>query len=124
MHHRANRHNQSFKTMQKIDLTRNEKQTLRLLAAGLWCPDTMPYHRFAAGCIGLERKGLAKCAWASGHELADAHITTEGEIYLAINPTLRNPIEWKWIITTIITFGAFIVSVVALLTACRALNQI
>lgn len=110
--------------MQKVRLTRNEKRTLRLLAAGLWCPDSMPFHQFAAGCIGLKRKGFAQCTRVSGHELADAQITTEGETYLAINPTLRNPIEWKWIITTIITFGAFIVSVVALLTACRALNQL
>lgn len=110
--------------MKRIRLSRNEKRVLRLLNADLWCPDTMPFHKFAAGCIGLERKGLAQCAWASGHELVDAVITMEGKFYIAENPSLRNPVDWKWIITTAITAGTLIVAIAALLTACRAIQSI
>lgn len=110
--------------MQRIRLTRNEKRVLRLLSADLWCPDTMPYHKFAEGCIGLECKGLAKCAWASVHKLVDAIITTEGKVYIAENPSLRNPVDWKLAITTAITTGTLIVSIAALLTACHAIQSI
>lgn len=72
-----------------------------------------PYHVFAA-CVGsMERKGLAKGAWAYGHELVGARITSFGEEYLSINPMLRNPVDWKWVIATSIALVAAVASIIS-----------
>ncbi len=102
--------------MKRIRLTKDEKQALRLLTSVGWCPDTFPFHRFALGVEGLEEKGLAMAAWASGHELVSAEITTKGEVYLALNPSLRNPVDWKWVIGTAIALATLL----HLLVACRS----
>lgn len=80
--------------MKRIRLSKDEKTALRLLASVGWCPDTYPFHRFAGGVEGLQSKGFALAAWASGHELVSADLTTKGETYLALNPSLRNPVDW------------------------------
>ena len=68
--------------MQRIRLTKREKKVLRLLHNDCGCLDTYPDHVFSA-CVGsLERKGPAKGAWVSGHELASAELTDLGEYYL------------------------------------------
>ena len=54
----------------------------------------------------------------SGHELEDVRITKYGKIYFATNPNLRNPIDWKWIITTIIAVASAIFGAMALFVAC------
>lgn len=103
--------------MKRIKLSKDEKQAMRLLASVGWCPDTYPFHRFALGVEGLEEKGLALAAWASGHELVSAGLTTKGETYLALNPSLRNPVDWKWVIGTAIA----LVTLLHLLAACQSL---
>lgn len=109
--------------MQRVKLTRNERMVLRLLNAGLDCPPSFPQHKYIAGCIGLEKIGFAQCMWATGHELVAADITTEGETYLALNPQLRNPINWKWLIGTALAAASLAISIIAFLIACKALNQ-
>ena len=103
--------------MERIRLSKEEKQVLRLLSNGMGCPDTYPFHIFAACVDSLERKGLAKGAWAEGHKLVNACITGRGKAYLLANPSLRNPVDWKWVITTAI------VAVAVLFVACTLLNR-
>ena len=109
--------------MQKIRLTRNEKRLLRNIAAGVdYWPDGMCDSAVACAASEFERKGLIRAAWASGHILVDAVLTDIGRSYIVNNPHLWNPIDWKWIITTIIAFGTLIVAFAALLTACNAVR--
>ena len=104
--------------MERISLTRSEKEVLRLLGGGLGCPDGYPRHVFCTCAASLERKGLARCAWAAGHKLVDARITPYGREYLALNPRLRNPIDWKWVVTTAIALGAAVAGFLALFMSC------
>lgn len=109
--------------MERIRLSKEEKQVLRLLRDVACCPDTYPLHIFAACVDSLERKGLAKGAWDSGHKLVDARITAIGNTYLSLNPSLRNPVDWKWVITTVIAIVAAVAGVAALFVACSLLNR-
>ncbi len=84
--------------MERIHLTRREKETLRLIASGCVCPPSYPLHLFVASVRTLELKGVVKGAWQEGGQLEDACLTAYGREYLALNPLLRNPIDWKWII--------------------------
>lgn len=86
--------------MKRIRLSSEEKTVLRMLANGFGCPDIYPRHVFVSAVGSLERKGLAQGAWTEEHDLDDARITWQGKVYLAHNPTLRNPVDWKWIVTT------------------------
>ena len=109
--------------MKRIRLTRREKEVLRLLHNGCGCPDSYPFRIFAACIAELERKGLAKGAWASGHKLVSARISSFGMEYISINPRLRNPIDWKWIITTAIALEAAIAATAALFVSCIILQR-
>lgn len=104
--------------MERISLTKQEKQVLRLLNACCGCPDNYPFYIFASCINSLERKGLAKGMWGESHKLVDARITSMGRTYIALNPNLRNPIDWKWIITTAIALTAAITAIVALFISC------
>ena len=103
---------------EKVTLTKKEKEVLRLVASVGNCPDTYPLDVFTFCVDSLQRKGLVKGAWASGHELADVRLTDAGRSYIALNPTLQNPIDWRWIITTAVSIIAVIASIIALFLSC------
>lgn len=110
--------------MEQIGLTKQEKTVLRLLASGCnECPDAYPRHIFVSCVRSLEHKGLAKGAWQEGGEMEDARITPFGREYLAENPSLRNPVDWRWVITTAIATVAALASIVALFVSCSLLNK-
>lgn len=101
--------------MERIKLSKCEKNAIRILSTSSgWPVDTYPFHKFALGVEGLEQKGLARAAWASGHELVDAALTSRGEQYFALNPRLTNPIDWK-LITALVSAAA---TIAALFVAC------
>lgn len=107
--------------MERILLTKREKEVMRLLQSG-GCPSTYPQHVFASCIDTLERKGLAKGAWASGHELVDARLTSYGRTYITLNPSLRNPVDWKWLITTAIAVMGVMAAVAAIFISCSLTN--
>lgn len=110
--------------MERIRLTKQEKTVLRLLASGCnECPDAYPRHIFVSCIRSLEQKGLAKGAWQEGGEMEDARLTPFGREYLAENPSLRNPVDWRWVITTAIATVAALASIVALFVSCSLLNK-
>jgi len=104
--------------MERIRLSKNEKEVLRLVSLGDICPDTYPKHTFALCVRSLERKGLVKGAFIEGGDVEGARLTRNGRDYLIENPGLRNPIDWKWWIGTSIGVATFIVVLIALLIAC------
>lgn len=55
--------------------------------------------------------------------MVDARITPFGREYLAMNPSLRNPVDWRWVITTAIATVAALASIVALFVSCSLLNK-
>ena len=109
--------------MERIFLSKEEKTVLRMLANGCGCPDTYPRHVFVSAVGSLEWKGLAQGAWTEGYDLDDARITRQGKVYLAQNPTLRNPVDWRWVITTAIATVAAVAGMAALFVSCSLLNK-
>lgn len=109
--------------MKRLKLSRCEKRLLRTIALGVeYPPEGMSKEAIICAATELERVGLIKAAWASGHEYIAGRLTEYGKAYMLRNPHLHNPIDWKWIITTIIAVATFAVALAALLTACRMIN--
>lgn len=107
--------------MERIKLSKDEKRVLRLVASGGLQPDTISESIFN-GCVrSLEREGLVKGAYVEGGGVEAARLTSEGRLFLAENPNLRNPIDWKWWITTAIAVIGTAVAIVALFIACSKL---
>lgn len=57
--------------------------------------------------------------WEEGHNIVDVHITDYGISYIEQNPKLSNPVDWKWIVTIIITSLTAVASIIALFVACN-----
>ncbi len=104
--------------MKRIQLTKCEKQVLRSVATGKECPNTYPRSTYIAGLAGLEREMLVAVARDDGRAVADTRLTDYGRQYIAENPGLHNPVNWKWIITTAMSATAACASIVALFIAC------
>lgn len=104
--------------MERIKLTKDEKQTLRNVSLNLvrW-PDGIEAGRLSFALSSLEGKGFIRVAWASGHEPVSAELTDFGAIYLENNPHLLNPVDWPKVaaIASIVTAVA---ATVALFFAC------
>lgn len=107
--------------MEEKKLSKNEKKVLLLVASGNDCPDSFPMHIFC-GCVrSLERKGLVKGAYVEGGGVATARLTAKGRVFLAENPKLKNPLDWKWIITTAIAVAGLITAIIFGCIACSKL---
>lgn len=104
--------------MERIKLTKEEKKVLLLISTGGDCPDSFPAHIFT-GCVrSLERKGLVKGAYVEGGGVEAARLTSDGRVFLAENPKLRNSINWVRIIEFAIPV---IISIIALFISCSKL---
>ena len=100
--------------MERIKLTKEEKQVLRLVEHYEQCPSTYPPKMFQACVYTLEQKGLVNAIWSTGHELAGAKLTYLGKAYMTVNPKLRNPIDLERI-TLAIASVSLALAIVALL---------
>ena len=81
--------------MQKIQLTRNEKQLLRNINANLdYWPEGMSDQLISHSLASLESKGMVVVAWTSGMIPVATELTDYGKAYLDCNPHLQNPIDW------------------------------
>lgn len=107
--------------MEGIKLSKDEKKVLLLVASGGDCPDSFPAHIFA-GCVRtLELIGWVKGAYVEGGGVEAARLTSQGRTSLAENPKLKNPLDWKWIITTSIAVSGLITAIVFGCIACSKL---
>ena len=104
--------------MERIKLSKDEKKVLLLVASGGDCPDSFPAHVFARCVRTLELRGLVKGAYVEGGGVEAARLTSDGRVFLAENPKLRNPINWVRIIEFAIPV---IISIIALFISCSKL---
>ena len=100
-------------------LDKYEREALRMVSSGQGtCPSGYPAHRFNNAVHSLHIKGLVYGAFEESGGVVDSHMTPYGRQYMAENPSLRNPIDWKWAITTAIASVGVAVGIVALFVAC------
>lgn len=105
--------------MERIRLTQTEKKCLKLLNKhGVESLDTIARSQAYRVLRSLEQKDLVKVAWIEGEDYEAVRLSRSGKSYLIENPKLLNPIDWKWIILTIITAIGAITGIVALFIAC------
>ena len=105
--------------MERVKLSKDEKTVLRMVAAGQGaCPSEYPSHTFNASVRSLERNGLVKGAYDEGGSVADTRMTQYGRQYMAENPDLRNPVDWKWIVSITVGLIAAVAAIAALFVAC------
>ena len=101
--------------MERICLTKDEKRALRnVMLQSRHLPENMGIARFSVCVSALERKGLVKAARSSGGEVASAELTQYGKIYIEANPSLRNPIDWKWAIPITFSSIALIIAIIGI----------
>ena len=101
--------------MERIRLTKREKRVLRTLSQQGFAA----LSEFDAAAIrSLDNQGLVRGAYTEGGDVDDARLTNYGKEYIADNPNLRNPIDWKWIISTFLAAVAATTGIFALIIAC------
>ena len=96
-------------------LTKREKRVLRLLRDNRF--DLLTEMDYPA-LHELYDSGFARVAYIEGGVPEAAQLTTFAKNYLAENPKLHNPIDWKWVITTTLAAIAAGAAVAALFVAC------
>ena len=101
--------------MERIKLTKRGKRVLRLLRDDRF--DLLTEMDYPA-LHELYDSGFARVAYIEGGIPETAQLTTFAKNYLAENPKLRNPIDWKWIVTTALAAVAAAAAVAALFVAC------
>lgn len=101
--------------MERIKLTKTEKQVLRELHRG---NDSIPcgvdnFSYFGA-VMSLSQKGLVK-AETDFENVVDAKLTAKGYAYMTLNPRLLNPMDWIPDLVLVLSIMAAITSVSCLL---------
>lgn len=106
--------------MERIKLTKTEKQVLRMVLAGQEvCPAEYPAHLFNAAVRALEGYGLVRGAYTEDGGVEAAKATQYARQYIAENPLLRAPLDLKLAISTGIAVISAAAAIVALFAACR-----
>lgn len=110
--------------MERVKLSKNEKAVFRMIASGQdFCPATFPLDVFNYCVRPLESFGFAKGYYIEGGGVEAVKLTPLGRQYLAEHPRLCNPIDWKWVVTTLIAVGVLLVGIATLLTACKLIGD-
>ena len=108
--------------MERIRLTKEEKTVLRMVA-GKVKPKEFPEHVYLSCVRRLERLGLVEAFWVEEKDTpAEVLLSDTGAMYLAENPSLRNPTDWKWVVTTAIAVVGAGTAIAALFVACGNVN--
>ena len=82
--------------MERIKLSKTEKEVLHLLNAGLANRITdIPNDKYVVAASSLKNKGLVKCFLLTNGRVWDIRLTTTGMLYLYENPSLHNPVNWR-----------------------------
>ncbi|MBR3591141.1 MAG: hypothetical protein IKL43_09090 [Alistipes sp.] len=104
--------------MERIKLSKSEKQVLRMVASGLHqCPDEYPSHTFSAAVRVLKGKELVTAHFREGGGVLDVRTTDYGKQYMAEYPHLRNPINWS-VVAAISSIATAIATTLALFVGC------
>lgn len=108
--------------MDRIKLSNTEKRILKSLF--LYGCDSILDFAFNDSIMALtrlEQIGFVKVAWIDGGLFDDVALTNVGKSYVRNNPNLRNPVEWKWVVTTAIAVITAIASITTLFISCSVL---
>ncbi len=106
--------------MERIHLTKQEKVVLRHAQNSEKPPRDISPTMYEYCLSTLQEKGLVRFKADYG-EIVSVKITTKGRTYMEQNPRLKNPVDWKWIITTVIVSITAIATTFALFVACTRL---
>lgn len=88
--------------MEYIRLSKDERQILKLLSKhGQRSLDTMPRSRTRRALRSLESRYFVRVAWIEGGDFEAVALTGDARDYLIENPRLRNPIDWRWVLTAV-----------------------
>ena len=74
----------------------------------------------ASAVRSLSGLGFVKAAFTEGGGVEDAKLSTMSKEYLREFPSLRNPVDWKWVVTTAIALATMF----AALSACIRISII
>ena len=103
----------------RIKLTKQEKRVLRhVVKFGKEQPRNITPIMFHFCLSTLSEKGLVEFH-SNSNIILDAGLTLKGCAYMEENPKLRNPIDWKWIISIILSAIVAIATTLALFVACN-----
>ena len=106
----------------KIKLTKQEKRVLRHVAKfGKEQPRNITPIMFHFCLSTLSEKGLVEFR-SNSDIILEAGLTIKACAYMESNPRLRNPIDWKWIISIILSAIVAIATTLALFVACTKFN--
>lgn len=103
--------------MERIKLSKSEKKSFYIVCNNQINESVLSSEYFVDAIQVLEDKSLVKGFWIEGHSLEAVRVTSKGKRYLHENPKLRNPVDWKWIINTVVSAVAAITAIIALLAS-------
>jgi hypothetical protein len=104
-------------------LTKDEKTVFRsIILRGNERPAGITDACFFLCVFSLHQKGLVE-AQINYNEIIDVKASYIGIAYYAENPTLRNPVDWYKIITSIALILTAIATAAALFIGCKALYK-
>ena len=102
-----------------IYLNRIEKLLLKNINNGDFpMPRNITTNQYHHALSTLQEKGLVFFK-SNYDQIEDAKTTIKGRAYINSNPKLKNPIDWKWIVTTILMAITAIATTLALFIACN-----
>ena len=105
--------------MEKIKLTRAEKQVLRELHRGNNnIPNGIDNYTFVDAVLSLVDKRLIKSV-VNGDKVIDCKLTAKGYAYICSNPHLHNPVNWS----AIAAIASIVTAIATTLALCVACNK-
>ncbi len=69
---------------------------------GTGCPRSISATSYCYAVAVLVEKGLIEAMFNGPDEVLSTLISVKGKAYLEQNPRLINPIDWKWIVSTVL----------------------
>ncbi|PNE28544.1 hypothetical protein BHU09_06450 [Tannerella sp. oral taxon 808] len=110
--------------MERVKLSKHAKRVFRLLDKGVGHrPADMNPREYNLGALELAAFGFAKCYRSNTgcDDVSMAHLLKRGRLYMAGNPTLRNPINWAIVGAIAACITAAAAGIAALFVACSKL---
>ncbi len=102
--------------MERIKLSKREKQVLRILCQQGY--DGLSEFDDAA-VRSLDALGLVKGAYLESGGVEDAKLTTMGKEYLRGNPHLYNPVNWAMVSAIVAIVGSF-GTIITIIVTCSS----
>ena len=107
--------------MKRIHLTKEEKAILnRFARRNIDCPEGMEHGHFLYVVFQLKKKKLV-IARIVNNKILDGKVSDVGRYYLTVNPTLKNPIPWDYILYSGLAVLLLISAATNIIRICQAI---